>query len=90
MLLADDDPGKCMIPNLMYHQEHGDDPVVRIKPIGAEQREKVIESMMAGLVAPYRYFRQHGKLNAGTRGPNPPHANNKTGPRTHVCTVLEK
>jgi uncharacterized protein len=58
-LLADDDHGGCMIPVLMLYHEHNEDPTMRPKPIGPEQREKVIESMTAGLVAAYRYFRQY-------------------------------
>lgn len=57
-LLADDDHGGCMIPMLMLYHEHDEDPAMRPKPIGSEQREKVIESMAAGLVAAYRYFRE--------------------------------
>lgn len=68
-LLADDDHGGCMIPMLMLCHEHDEDPAVRPKPIGPEQREKVIESMAAGLVGADRYFRQHWKPAAGSHRP---------------------
>ena len=83
-LLADDEHGGCMIPMLMLYHEHDEDPAMRPKPIGAEQREKVIESMAAGLVAAYRYFRQHGKRDASTLGPDPPYIRTKIG-RNDPC-----
>jgi uncharacterized protein len=83
-LLADDDHGGCMIPMLTLYHEHDEAPAMCPKPIGAEQREKIIESMAARLVAAHRYFRQHGKPNASTRGPNPPYTSNKIG-RNDPC-----
>jgi uncharacterized protein len=68
-LLADDDHGGCMIPMLMLYHEHDEDPSMRPKPIGPEQREKVIESMAVGLVEAYLYFRQHWQPDVSTRGP---------------------
>jgi hypothetical protein len=49
-LLAHDDYGGCLIPMMMLHHEHDEDPDMRPKPIGPEQREKVISSMTAGLM----------------------------------------
>ena len=83
-LLADDDHGGCMIPMLMLYHEHDEDPAMRPKPIGPEQREKVIESMAAGLGGAYRYFRQHGKPDASTRGPEPRYTSSKIG-RNDAC-----
>jgi uncharacterized protein len=83
-LLDDDDHGGCMIPMLMLYHEHDEDPSMRPKPIAPEQREKVIVSMAAGLVAAYRYFRQHRQPNVSTRGPEPRHANIKIG-RNDPC-----
>ncbi len=83
-LLADDDHGGCMIPMLMLYHEHDEDPATRPKPIGPEQREKVIESMAAGLVGAYRYFSQHGKPDASTRGPEPRYTSSKIG-RNDPC-----
>lgn len=83
-LLADDDHGGWMIPMLMLYHEHDEDPAMRPNPIGPEQREKVIESMVAGLVGAYRYFRQHGQSHVSTRGPEPRHANVKIG-RNDPC-----
>jgi len=83
-LLADDDHGGCMIPVLMLYHEHDEDPAMRPKPIGPEQREKVTKSMAAGLVAAYLYFRQHGKPHVSTRGPEPLYTSNKIG-RNDPC-----
>src|ERR1019366_4653371 len=83
-LLADDDYGGCMIPMMMLYHEHDEDPDMRPKPIGPEQREKVISSMAAGLVEAYLYFRQDEQLHVSTRRPEPWHANVKIG-RNDPC-----
>jgi uncharacterized protein len=66
-LIADEDHGGCMVPVLMRYHEHDPDLEMRPEPIGAEQRETVIEHMAACLVGAYRYFRQHGLSDLGTR-----------------------
>jgi uncharacterized protein len=76
-LLADDDHGGCMIPMLMLYHEHDEDPAMRPKPIGPEQREKLIVSMAAGLVGAYRYFRRQVLVDTSTRALDPPHRGNK-------------
>src|ERR1017187_1726824 len=83
-LLANDDHGGCMIPMMMLYHEHDDDPSMRPKPIGPEQRERVISSMAAGLVEAYLYFRQDGQPHVRTRRPKPRHANVKIG-RNDPC-----
>jgi uncharacterized protein len=83
-LLADDAHGGCMIPMLMLYHENDEDPTMRPKPIGKEQRERVIESMAIGLVGAYRHFRQQGKPNASAHGPHPPYRSNKIG-RNDPC-----
>jgi hypothetical protein len=60
-----------MVPVLMLYHEHDPDPEMRPEPIGAEQRETVIEYMAAGLVGAYRYFREHGRSDLGTRATEP-------------------
>ena len=60
-LIADEDHGGCMVPVLMLYHERDPDPEMRPEPIGAEQRETVIEHMAAGLVGAYRYFRERGR-----------------------------
>lgn len=67
-LLDDDDHGGCIIPMLMLYHEHDEDPTLRPKSIGPEQREKVIVSLAAGLVEAYLYFRQHGQPHVSTQG----------------------
>ena len=83
-LLADDDCGGCMIPMMMLYHEHDEDPALRPKPIGPEQREKVIVSVAAGLLGAYRYFRRHKQLHATTRVPEPRHNNVEIG-RNDPC-----
>jgi uncharacterized protein len=83
-LLDDEDHGGWMLPMLMLCYEHDEDPAMRPKPIGEQQRETVIEYMTAGLIAAYRYFREHGKPSAGTREPSPRSTSNKIG-RNDPC-----
>jgi uncharacterized protein len=83
-LLADDDHGGCITPMMMLYHEHDENPSMRPKPIGAEQREKVISSMAAGLVEAYLYFRQDGRPHVSTRRRAPQHANVEIG-RNDPC-----
>jgi uncharacterized protein len=83
-LLADDDCGGCMIPMMMLYHEHDDDPALRPKPIGPEQREKLIVSVAAGLLGAYRYFRRHKQLHGTTGVSEPRHNDVKIG-RNDPC-----
>jgi len=83
-LLVDDEHGGCMIPMLMFYHEHDEDPSLRPKPIGPEQRERVIDSMAAGLLGAYRYFRQQMGPDGGTHRPEPQHTGSKIG-RNDPC-----
>jgi uncharacterized protein len=56
-LMDDEEHGGCLVPMMMLHHEHDEDPKMRPKPISLEQREDVIVRMAAGLVGAYRYFR---------------------------------
>ena len=82
-LIADEEHGGCMVPVLMLYHEHDPDPEMRPEPIGAEQREKLIAHMAAGLVGAYGYFREHGRPDLGTRAPEP-RVKNKIG-RNDPC-----
>ena len=66
-LLHDDEHGGCLIPMLALYHEHDIDPRLRPKVLGTEQREKIIEHVMAGLLTAYRFFR--GQL---IQRPKPP------------------
>jgi len=57
-LLADEDHAGCIVPMLMLYHEHDEDESLRPAPIGREQREALIEYVVAGLLLAYRYFRQ--------------------------------
>jgi uncharacterized protein len=83
-LLADEARGGCMIPMLMLYHEHAEDPSLRPKPMGNEQREKLIESMAIGLGGAYRHFREQRTPSASIRRPQPPYRSNKIG-RNDPC-----
>ena len=83
-LLADDEHGECMIPMLMLYHEYDEDPSLRPKPIGLEKRQKIFNSMAAGLLGAYRYFRQQMKPNAGIHRPETQHTGSKIG-RNDAC-----
>lgn len=70
-LLADDDYAGCMIPMLLLYHEHNENPAMRPDPISPEQREKVIESVAAGLLGAYRYFRHQERPYEGSHSPEP-------------------
>jgi uncharacterized protein len=83
-LIADEDNGGCMVPVLMLYHEHDPDPEMRPGPISAEQREKVIDYMAAGLVGAYRYFRERGRPGLVTRATEPRNPESKIG-RNDQC-----
>jgi uncharacterized protein len=57
--LGDDEKhGGGLIPMMMLHHEHDEDPEMRPEPISPEQRKEVIVHMAAGLLAAYKYFRE--------------------------------
>jgi uncharacterized protein len=71
-LVNDEQHGGCLIPMMMLYHEHDEDPEMRPKPISAEKREEVIVHMAGGLVAAYRYFREHRQGHIGsTFSPEP-------------------
>ncbi len=63
-LINDDDHGNCILPVLTLYHEHDKDPKMRPKPIGPEQREKIIVHMAAGIVLAYQYFQSHDQTHA--------------------------
>jgi uncharacterized protein len=82
-LVNDDEQGGCVIPIFMLYHEHDPDPKMRPKPISAEQREKVIVHVTAGLLQAYRYFRaQRQGVTASTSKPR--RSSPKIG-RNDVC-----
>jgi uncharacterized protein len=83
-LIGNEEHGGCMLPVLMLYHEQDPDPQMRPGPIDAEQREKVIEHMAAGLVGAYRYFRQHGHSDVVTGTTEPRNTKRKIG-RNDPC-----
>ncbi len=61
-LVDDEQHGGCLIPMMMLHHEHDEDPEMRPEPISPEQREDVIVHMAAGLLQAYRYFREQRQV----------------------------
>lgn len=55
--MNDEEHGGCLIPMMMLHHEHDEDPKMRPDPITPEKREQVITGMASGLSMEYRYFR---------------------------------
>jgi uncharacterized protein len=65
-LVNDDERGGCLIPMMMLHHEHDEDPEMRPDPITPEHREEVIVHMAAGLLAAHKYFRELAAAYADT------------------------
>jgi uncharacterized protein len=57
-LVDDEKHGGWLIPMMMLHHEHDEDPEMRPEPISPEQREEVIVHMAAGLLGAHKYFRE--------------------------------
>ena len=74
-----------LIPTMMLYHEHDEDPEMRPKPIGPEQREEVIVHMAAGLVAAYRYFREHRQSYIDTNFTPEPRRNAPKVGRNDLC-----
>ncbi|WMY11080.1 UPF0149 family protein [Paraburkholderia phenoliruptrix] len=64
-LIDDEENGGSMVPIMMLHHEHDPDPQMRPPEITSEKREKVLETMIAGLTHIYRYFEPHRRASAG-------------------------
>ncbi len=62
----DDEHGGCLIPVMMLHHEHDEDPEMRPDPITPEHREEVIVHMAAGLSVAHKYFRKRQEAYAQT------------------------
>ena len=58
ILLDDDDHAGCVVPMLMLHHEHDEDPEMRPPAIDQKTREEIIVQMASGLLLAYRYFRK--------------------------------
>jgi uncharacterized protein len=66
-LLDDEEHGGSLVPILALAHEHDPDPEMRPykEAIGAEQREKLIVGMAAGVMQIYRYFAPRRRVAAG-------------------------
>ncbi len=65
-LVEDEEHGGCMLPMMVLHYEHSEDPEMRPKPITPEKREEVIVHMAAGVLQAYRYFRAQREVSPGS------------------------
>lgn len=83
-LVNDEEHGGCLVPMFLLYHEHDEDPRMRPKMISAEQREKAILHMAAGLVGAYRYFREQRQADAGADFPERGSRTSKVG-RNELC-----
>ncbi len=83
-LVKDEEHGGCLIPVMMLHHEHDEDPEMRPNPITPERREEVIVHMAAGLLAAYTYFREQRESHIGGRSPEARRSAPKIG-RNEPC-----
>jgi uncharacterized protein len=83
-LVNDEEHGGCLIPMMMLHHEHDEDPEMRPKPITLEKREKAIAYMAAGLLGAYQYFRSHRQVSSGAHRSEPRRTSTKVG-RNEMC-----
>src|SRR5271157_863953 len=84
-LVNDEQRGGCLIPMMMLCHEHDEDPNMRPAPISPEKREEVIVHKAAGLVAAYRYFREHRRAHIGTTFTPEPRRNAPKVGRNDLC-----
>ncbi|WP_225936435.1 MULTISPECIES: UPF0149 family protein [Burkholderiaceae] len=68
-LFDDDDYAGALVPILMLCHEHDPDPESRTNPAGLEDRENVIQMMIAGLPHIYRFFEPHRRARATEDAP---------------------
>jgi uncharacterized protein len=61
-LVRDAERGGCIFPMMLLHHEHDENPKMRPYPISAEERERLINKMAAGLLTAYQYFRERREL----------------------------
>ncbi len=84
-LVNDEEHGGCLIPMMMLCHEHDEDPEMRPQPISPEKREEVIVHMAAGLVAAYRYLREHRQAHIGKTFTPEPRRNARKVGRNEPC-----
>jgi uncharacterized protein len=83
-LVNDEKHGGCLIPMMMLHHEHDEDPETRPEPISPEKREDVTAHMAAGLLGAYRYFRTHRQVSPSAHRSEPRSRTPKVG-RNDMC-----
>jgi uncharacterized protein len=83
-LVNDEEHGGWLIPMMMLHHEHDEDPEMRPEPITPEKREEVIVNMAAGLLGACRYFKEHRQVGTGAHKSEPRRTTPKVG-RNDPC-----
>lgn len=58
-LMDSDEYGGPLLPIMLLAHEHDPDPAMRPKPVAPENREELLETIIAGLTSIYRYFEPH-------------------------------
>lgn len=71
VLFNDEDHAGSLVPVLMLYHEDDPDPELRTDPKALENREEVIQAMIAFLNHIYRYFEPHRQSNALRDTPEP-------------------
>jgi len=61
-LVRDEKRGGCIFPMMLLHHEHDENPKMRPYPISAEERERLINKMAAGLLTAYKCFRERREM----------------------------
>ncbi|HEF4774084.1 TPA: UPF0149 family protein [Burkholderia multivorans] len=70
-LIHSEDHGGPIVAIMMLRHEHDSDPQMRPPPIPAENREELLQTIIAGLTHMYRYFEPHRRALASISGRTP-------------------
>jgi uncharacterized protein len=70
-MINDDESAGPLVPIMMLAHEHDSDPSLRPPPITADKRDTILQMMIGGLPAIYRFFEPHRLSPATGRSPAP-------------------
>jgi uncharacterized protein len=83
-ILSDEEGGGCMVPIMLFANEHNKDPALRATPIAAEKRGELLMHLIAGAHGVYRYFEAQRQDSAVEMTVNPIRRGVKVG-RNEPC-----
>ncbi|SAK51870.1 yecA family protein [Caballeronia temeraria] len=84
-LLDDDEQAEALLPVLLLYHEDDPDPELRSDPEAFEDRDTIIQEMIAELTYIYRYFEPHRKENAMRDAPAPIRRTSEKVGRNEPC-----